>query len=211
MLAFVTPAIMAFTISFTPDINVNHKFVLISVMLLNISVAYLIYRLFMIKHIVTYILAALSVLVMTATGYVDIITLYNMNTKSKSIVIGSNDSTTDWISKNTGKKDIFLTAPQVLNSVLLSGRSIYYGWPYYAWSAGYETEPREYIAKQIYSTTDKAALEKLVKDNNIRYIVIEPENRSSDYIPILNEEFIKYSYQLVYRNDKKDINIYRTY
>ena len=50
---------------------------------------------------------------------------------------------------------------------------MYMGWPYYAWSAGYDTiQTVQSIAKQIYSSTDENAVKNLVKQEKITYILI---------------------------------------
>ena len=53
---------------------------------------------------------------------------------------------------------------------------MYMGWPYYAWSAGYDTYDRAAKAKEIYSSTDAEAIKNLVKQEKITYVLYEAWN-----------------------------------
>ena len=53
-----------------------------------------------------------------------------------------NSEVTVWLKANTDSRDTLLTPYWSMHNEYLSGRQIYYGWPYYAWSAGHDTEGR---------------------------------------------------------------------
>lgn len=210
MLAFITPMVMATTISLTPDINANHKFVIMSVILLNIAAAYFLYVMFSSRKSLLLISAAVLSAVMTVTGIVDFITLCNLNKSNRRVAISINDPITKWVRENTGPNEVFLTDVHVIHPILLAGRKFFYGWPYYAWSAGYDTYGREAVVKQIYGGTDIARIKELVRQNNISYIVIESGNRNAKAYE-LNEELFRKNFKLVYENGQRDIAIFRTY
>ena len=50
---------------------------------------------------------------------------------------------------------------------------LYCGWPYYAWSAGYDTNYRAAQAVTIYTTSDSETLKKTVQQEKITYILFE--------------------------------------
>lgn len=205
ILVFSIPLIVATTLQLTPDIAVNHKYVMVSSMLLSIIAAIFIYLLLKSKD--TIILAIIILITMTSTGIIDFITLYNENRASISVVVQVNDPVTLWVKKNTNPKDILLTDTYCVNPILLAGRSIFFGWPYFAWSAGYDTESRQKIVKQIYGGTDPYIVKKLVNENHINYIVIDDGNRQSKTYK-LNEELIKDTFTKVY--DDRGVTIYKT-
>ena len=55
----------------------------------------------------------------------------------------------------------------------MSGVMLYCGWPYYAWSAGYDTNYRAAQAVTIYTTSDSETLKKHCKTGEITYILFE--------------------------------------
>jgi uncharacterized membrane protein len=115
-----------------------------------------------------------------------------------------------WVKENTGPNEIFLTDLYCIHPILLAGRKIFYGWPYFTWSAGYDTYARDPILREIYGGTSIQRVKELVKNNNISYIVIEDGNRNSqDYR--LNEQLIVTNFKKVYENFERRIAIYRTY
>ena len=74
---------------------------------------------------------------------------------------------------------------------------LYEGWPYFPWSAGYDTDFRTAQVKGMYEARTPEELRSLVEENNIRFIIVDQENRSSgDYI--VNEENIKNTFECVY-------------
>lgn len=196
MFAFFVPFIFAFLVSLTVDITVNHKYIILSVMLLNIFVAIFLVNLFRNRNIFVRFVCVLCVLFMTATGFYDFTTLMRRNSSQDAVVYHEADPVTDWIKKNATAKDIFLTAAYSLSPVVLGGAMLFEGWPYYAWTAGYDTTFRDEQVKEMYEADNPETLDALVKSNNIRYIVVDRENRvSPNYF--LNEQNIANTYQAV--------------
>ncbi len=207
-LSFSAPLIMATLVQLTADINANHKFVIISVILLNIIISYFLYRLSHAKNTTMSVIAAIITVALIITGVFDLITLYNVN---KSHVTYQQDSPiTQWVLKNTEPDNIFLTDVHVLHPILLAGRKLFLGWTYYAWSAGYNTNTRKDIVNNIYGAVSAERLKGLVNENGIDYIVIERSNKESTEYK-LNEALITQCYELAYSNGSLDIAIYKTH
>jgi hypothetical protein len=83
---------------------------------------------------------------------------------------------------------------------------LYLGHPYYAWSCGYDTYYRNEMVCRMYSAETPGELKGLVKQNNIRFIVVGKENReSTDYA--LKEENIRATYESVYEEGEGEWNI----
>jgi hypothetical protein len=209
VIPFVIPLIFATTVQLTPDLAVNHKYVMISVILLNIIAAGIIYRLFKTQFIFTKIIAILLVFALTFTGFIDFFTVVNRNRAERTIRIRADDPVLTWVAQNTDPHALFLTGRYCIHPILLAGRKIFYGWPYFPWSAGYDTNGREPIVRQIYSCQDETTLRELVRGNRINYVVIDDDNRrAEDYR--LNEILINKTFRLVYENIGSNISIYTT-
>jgi hypothetical protein len=204
--ALFSPLIMASTMALTTDINANHKFVMIGVMLANIFVAAFLYRLFVAKSADLKTLASVLLALLIVTGLVDFLTLFNMN--KNRVTMELHNPLTQWTLNNTASHDVILTSTSVINPIQLAGRKIYYGWPYYAWSAGYDTDRRGEKFKQMYGATDAESLRKLVKQEGIAYILIDQDVRQNkDYT--LNEALFRDTFPLAFENTEANQVVYR--
>jgi hypothetical protein len=214
ILACLAPMILALCVSLTPDITVNHKYVIIATALLNIFVAdaFCLLCAFMrdskrsfgkelqelfnkkrqdkktsrqkISRIlqlpakgITFVFSILVVLFISfslfATGVPELTAYVNKNIATVKVDLGS--PITAWIEENTDPGDIFLTAPYHMNAFFFSGRKVFFGWPYYSWSAGYDTASREEIVYRMFIgyDGDLDLFMKKVKSYGIRYVIID--------------------------------------
>ncbi|SMC26512.1 Q-cell neuroblast polarisation [Andreprevotia lacus DSM 23236] len=205
-LALVSPYVFATFVSLTTDINANHKFIMIGVMLANVYIAALLARFLRSGDGALKALALIFVALLTITGLVDLKTLYNMN--KGNVLVPMNDPVVDWIRQNTKPKDVFLTDMSVLHAAQFAGRPIYNGWPYYAWSAGYDTDTRGRWQKQMYSTTSADELRLIARGEHIDYIIVDDANRNSREYPT-NELLIGQTFPLVFSSPKDNTRIYK--
>ncbi|WP_148714263.1 hypothetical protein [Chitinolyticbacter meiyuanensis] len=198
-LAFFVPIVFALTVSLTTDINANHKFIMIATLLANIVVAVLVVGLWRSGLVTQRILAVVFTLFMTITGFVDLRTLYNMN--QGSVQFRMDDPVTLWVRQHSKPGDVFLTDWATLHPVQFAGRPIYYGWPYYAWSAGYDTDTRVQIMKRIYGTPNPYEMRGLAQQAGIRYIVIDDAVRNNREYTV-NEMLMARVFPLVFAHEK---------
>ena len=197
ILAFSAPLIFAFTISLTVDVTVNHKYIMMSCILLGIFAAGVVSKLWERKDFWSGVVAILLVGMLTATGIYDFTTVLKKNTPNSAIVLDLKNPLTAWVNENSTSQDIFLTSNYTINQVVLGGAMLYEGWPYYPWSAGYDTNYRTAQVKRMYEAATPSELKKLAEKENIRFIIVDSENReSTDYA--LNEENIRETYECVY-------------
>lgn len=207
--AFLIPTIFAFSVSMTGDITVNHKYIMISMAFEGIMWAYAITRLMRWKDFRP--LAAVLIFLLTVTGVFDMITIFRANGKEKEIVVDMDSNLTEWLQENVKPGEIILTPPYSMNEVTLSGRMLYCGWPYYAWSAGYDTDSRTKAAQQIYGgyaekdnmNRSESKIKTLVSSENITYILTD-ENAIYDGI-VYNSSAVGKMYPLVYEENGIDI------
>ncbi len=197
LFAFSAPFIIAFTLSLTIDVTVNHKYVMLSVMLLNIFVAIFITKLYENRAIFVKTLCALLIVLMTATGVYDFYTILLKNAPKNDFIFNMDDDITEWVIENSDARDIFLTSNYALNPLVLGGAQMYLGWQYFGWSAGYDTDGRLREVIKMYSADSPWKLDALIKKHDIRYIVVDRDNRTStDYK--VNEENIAATYEKVF-------------
>lgn len=204
--AFLGPVILAFTTSLTIDITVNHKYVMIGVMLLCIPAAYLLRKLYVMKGLYVKLLSLLLVFALTISGFVDLRVVMKRNDPKDGNVmeLDENSDICQFVMKNASSKDIFLTDWYSLNNFVLGGAMLYYGWPYYAWSAGYDTYLRERYVHSMYEAATPEMLDQLATACGIRFIVVDTAVRTSEEYTV-NEDNILRTYGLVYNDGSTHI------
>lgn len=206
-LSVLFPAIIAFIVSLTPDVNVNHKYIMISYAFLTIFWAGAVCRLFH-KCLPGKILSVLLALSLTVTGIYDFVVILKDNDSGHRVTVNLKSSLTTWLSENLEKDDFILTPEYSMNEVTMSGGMLYLGWPYYAWSAGYDTYYRAEQAVEIYTTLDAQVLKETVEKEHITHILFEDGMKFEE--KECREDVIADTYPLVYQSDDGRIRIYGT-
>jgi hypothetical protein len=105
-----------------------------------------------------------------------------------------------WLQANTSPKDVLLTDRFILHTIQLNGRRIFYGWPYFAWSMGYDTHTRDVLYEQMFTQKNPAELVRLLEENAIRYIAIDNGLRSGFLRGRLNEPIYKRYFETVFED-----------
>lgn len=207
LFSFLFPIFFAFCFSLTPDINVNHKYIMISYCFLTMFWAGALMFLWK-KGFFRKIVAVVLFICLTVTGGYDFVVILKDNDENHRISVAVDSELERWISQTLGKGDLMLTPEYSINEVTMSGEMLYCGWPYYAWSAGYDTYTRAQKAKLIYTTDSKEQLQKLVEEEKITYILFE-EGMEFEQASC-REDIIKDTYPLVYKSEDGRIRIYET-
>ncbi|MBP5492527.1 MAG: hypothetical protein J6Y08_06765 [Clostridiales bacterium] len=173
LIPFSFPLIFAFYCQVSLEVLANHKFIQVSFILFDIFIAGFLANLlalpigikerveasgektqsgsivlpkkaFIPTQIGSAIVCLFLLFGLTATGISEWCIYYNLNThKSGYVELHTDSLVADWVVKNTNEDDIFLTPMWSTDDFFLSGRRVYYGWPYFAWSAGHDTETRQ--------------------------------------------------------------------
>ncbi|MCR5427363.1 MAG: hypothetical protein K6F16_00045 [Lachnospiraceae bacterium] len=207
--------VFAFTVSMTPDIAVNHKYIMFAVMFFDIFAADALVNMFTHEKYAMRAIAGIILLCMISTGIYDTYIISKRNNAKNSMVNNLDAPLTVWMEENCKKDDIVLTPNYYLSnssngsSILLSGAMLYNAWQYFAWSCGYDTSERDMIAAEIYSCRDISRLKDLIGQAGIDYIVIERANRECpDYE--LNEAIFENNFTAAYTegSDIDKITVY---
>ena len=204
LVSFLLPVVFAFTMSLTPDVTVNQKYIMISCAFLTIFWGFALARLW--ARGLTRWIAVILAIALTATGAYEFVLIVRNNGDHHRISTELDSQTMSWLAKNTTEKDLLLTPRYSLSEVTLSGCMMYLGWPYYAWSAGYDTDYRGRLAVEMYTTEDDRVLRENVEHEGIDYIIYEI---GMDFDGIsAREDTIARCYQNVYSSDDGRIRIY---
>ena len=201
------PLVFAFCFSLTPDITVNHKYIMISYAFLAMFWAGAVCLLFR-KKWQGRILAAVFTVCLTITGIYDFVIIVRDNGPGHRVTVNTNSSLTDWLEQNLDSRDLILTPEYSISEVTMAGVMMYLGWPYYAWSAGYDTYDRAEKAKEIYTSQEPERVKSLVRQEGITYILFEEGMTFEGETCI--ETTIKSVYRLVYQSEDRRIRIYET-
>lgn len=200
--------ILAFSTQLTTDIINNHKFLYIWVLLLNLFVAYTIWRVGKIRWVGKP--AAIALLFAVTLG--GAIEWFRVHNDTIVDVPFEQNRLSDWLQANTSPKDLFLTDRFVIHPIMLNGRRIFYGWPYFAWSMGYSVGARDTLYGKLFTEKDPATLVRLLNENGIRYVAIDNGLRSGYLKGKLNEPIFKRCFEMVFE-DKENrfgaLTIYR--
>jgi len=218
-IAFLVPAVFTFTLSLTPDITVNHKYLMISLALLNIFAAYAVVRIAesfaerksKILRTAGAATAVALVLVLTISGILDIVPYrHQSGPDSRAVYSDTASETVGWIKENTEKGSVFLSHWHVQSPILMAGRFEYLGWPYYGWSAGYDTDGRADEVIGIFSSRDEDELRARALASGASYIFVDWDLIDNHEFGF-NEDIVAAAFPLVFRSDAEGVRIYEVW
>ena len=205
LISCLFPLIFAFCVSLTPDVTVNHKYIMISYAFLAIFWAEAVTSL-MRKKIPVKILAVVLCISLTITGVYDMWIIFRNNGPGHRVSVNLDSELTEWLAENLDHKYLILTPEYSISEVTMSGVMMYLGWPYYAWSAGYDTYGRAEKAREIYTSQDKETVRRLVQQEKITYILFEEGMTFEGEYGV--EDTIKAMYPRIYQSEDRRIRIY---
>lgn len=205
---------LTFCFRFSEEVLANHKFLNVWLVIANVYVGYALVKLWGLKAgsttIPSRIAAVVLTILITIGGAIDLVPVWNsyfIHMKYK------DDDLIEWAKANTEPSAIFLSHRYINHQILLAGRKLFFGDPYYAWGAGYDTTKRETLVRNLFEMRDPAEFYRLLKENNIGYIAVDDMVRSSKvFIQNPNEDMIAKYFPQVFNDDKKqyaNIKIYK--
>ncbi len=209
MIAVTTLAVVPLCFQFSDEVLANHKFFNMWLVLINIPVAFGLLKVWNLipgrAAIIGRIAAIILVILIITGGVIDFFPIKN----SFWVVYRyENDPLVEWIDKNTDPNSIFLSHRFINHPILLSGRRLFYGHPYYAYTAGYPTYQRDVIYKKMFESMDVGEVFRLLKENKIDYVAIDNAVRKGDVIKKCNEKLYEAYFPLVFTDtDNKYDNL----
>lgn len=203
LVAFFLLFIIGNTIQFSPEVAGNHKFFNAFVIVGNMFVAFAIVKLWKF-HITTKIVTPVLIFFLILSGIIDFFPIKN----DRFMTIDDYPKNPDisWIINHTPKDAVFLNSSYLYHPASLAGRKIFYGWPYFAWSLGYDTNMRFTLMKQIFNTDNFKAICLKLKQNKISYINTSDPSGIEDIK--INYLFFEKNFIMVYKNPTNNLTIY---
>src|SRR5207248_3137759 len=113
------------------------------------------------------IAAVILTLLIVTGGVIDMMPIKNNNESNYIKMHYYNDKLIEWVETNTDPRSIFLSHRYINHQILLAGRRLFYGDPYYAWGTDYDTEEREKIVQKMFESKDPQEVYGLLKENHI--------------------------------------------
>ena len=188
-LAFLSLIAIAFCFQFTIEVLANQKFIHIWVIIANLFVAFALWRLWHLSLAGTTLPGKFAVILTTLLiipgGIIDFFPIHNTGWSE---VTYRDDPLIDWLNKNTTPREILLTDRFVNHPILMAGRRVFYGWPYYAWSAGYDAGKRDRVYTELFENRDPWKVYRLLKENGINYVGFDGAVRHAEFIKHPNEQ-----------------------
>ena len=190
---------VAFCFQFTIEVLANQKFIHTWVVVANLFVAFGLWRLWRLSLAGTTVpgkfVATVLFLLVIPGGVIDFFPIHNTGWSE---VTYRNDPLIDWLKKNTTPRDIFLTDRFVNHPILMAGRRVFYGWPYYSWGAGYDAAKRDRVYTELFDSKDPWKVYHLLKENGISYVAYDNAIRQAQFIRRPNQELYATYFPKVY-------------
>jgi len=210
-LAALSLLAVAFSFQFTIEVFANQKFLHIWVIIANLFVAFALWRLWRFSLGGTTLpgkfVAAVLFFLVIAGGIIDFFPIHNTGWSE---VTYKNDPLIDWLKKNTKPRDIFLSDRFVNHPIVMAGRRVFYGWPYYGWSAGYNAANRDRVYTELFDSKDPWKVYHLLKENGISYVAYDNAIRQAQFIKRPNQELYATYFPKVYEaNQYNGLVIYK--
>ena len=199
--------LIAFSFQFTIEVLANQKFFHIWIIIANLFVAFALWRLWHLSFAGTRLpgkLAAILLVIPIIPG--GLIEFFPIHNTYWSEVPYKNDPLIEWLMKETKPRDIFLTDRFVNHPILMAGRRVFYGWPYYSWGAGYDSSKRDRTYQELFQTKDPKKVFRLLKDNNISYVVFDNAVRQNEFVKHPNEQVYSTYFPKVFEDKQHKYN-----
>ncbi|MBK8466942.1 MAG: SMP-30/gluconolactonase/LRE family protein [Chloracidobacterium sp.] len=201
-LAISSLIILTFCFQFSLEALTNHKFLNVWVVVANLYVGAGLWWLWNLRILKTTILskiaAAILTVLVTLSGALD---LYPFHTTDWGEVVYGKDPLVNWVAENTPPNSVFLSARYTSHGILNAGRKLFYGHPYYAWGAGYDTAKRDKVYVRMLESTNPQEVFDLLKENGINYVAIDNNLRkNNESIKKINEAIFEAYFDVVFED-----------
>ena len=188
---------------FSPEMGSNHKFFNMFVIGANMFTAYALWKLWKV-NLAAKLLVPLLLIPLTLSGIIDLFPIFNDGYLVAPDI--PNNPTAQFIVKNTPPDSVFLNAEFINDPASLAGRKIFMGWPYFAWSAGYNTDIRLKEHQSLWNASNIHTFCDLANKHAISYA--EFSLTRTDSLFTINTSFFHDNFPLIYNNDKDGTKIY---
>ncbi|MEO5919496.1 MAG: NHL repeat-containing protein, partial [Candidatus Limnocylindrales bacterium] len=211
-LAFVALVGLAFLVQFSVETLANHKFIHTWLIVANLFVAFGLVWLWESRPsawLPTRLIALGLAGVIVAGGLIDLVPIKNERMYQAGL---DGDPLYEWVRTETKPQDVFLSDLYVVHGILLAGRKVYLGWPYYSWSAGYAVEGRQQWYRDVFALRSAKELVTRLQAAKIAYVAFDDGLRDRGFAARLNEELYRDHFDVVFSDPENrygHLTIYR--
>lgn len=212
LLAFTSLVAVAFLLQLSVEVLANHKFLNAWLVVLNVSAAYGVVRLWRARPVVRVparMVAASLLAVIVVGGVIDLVPVHNHPRLGVAL---DGDPLYEWVRDETAPDAVFLTDIHVVHPILLAGRRLHFGWTYYAWSAGYGVHEREAWYRDAFAERGARELATRLSAAGIDYVAFDDSLRERGFAPRLNEEVFRAHFEPAFTAEEGahgDLVVYR--
>ena len=203
ILPFIALFVIGNLFRFTPDIAANHKFFNLFLIGINFFAAFALTSLWK-KGGLGKVLVGTSFFFVVLSGVIDLFPI--LNDSYIQIPDYKKNPTAQFILKNTPADSTFLNYSFLYDPASLAGRKIYLGWPYFSWSAGYDTDSRFQVMRTILEAEDKQAACDLFLAQGIDYAEIQKQNSIEGVAT--NYQLFSEKFDKIYYDPNENLSIY---
>jgi hypothetical protein len=201
-IAFFALFIIGNLFKFSPEIAANHKFFNLFLIVGVMYSSYFIVHLWNKKDYLKPF-AIMLVFFLVLSGIIDFFPIFNDAKISLADYPVNKDIS--WIIKNTKPSSVFLNTDYLYDNASLAGRKIFLGWPYFAWSQGYDTLSRDNLRKSLFVTNNLKFFCDNILKYKINYAEINPNSNNVD----VNMNFFNVYFLKVYESSQSNYYIYK--
>lgn len=185
---------------FSPEIAANHKFFNYFMIVGSMFSSYFLYYIWN-KKIIFRPIIPLIIFLLIFSGILDLFPILNDNKIALADYPINKD--VSWIIKNIKPDSVFLNTQYLYDNASVAGRKIFLGWPYFAWSQGYDTLTRDNLRKSLLNSSNLNYFCVNAKKNNLSFAELAPTQDA-----LVNKSFFGKNFTLVYENKITNIFIY---
>lgn len=206
LIATLLPLVFAFLCTMTPKkVVINHKFILVSCMLLAPYFAKIILDFYRKKNLAFKSLAIAIFVCMTCTGVFEFNSLLLLN--SNTIDVDMDSRTTQFLQENLTAEDLVMVGRPWMNDVTESGIMLYMSGTTSADDAGYDLDRRNQLQHLVFEGDNPDLLRDYVEEAGVSYIIVD--NSTYEAFDVVREDIIASVYELVFNNPDTGANIYK--
>ena len=201
LFSFFSLFIIGNLIQFSPEIAANHKFFNYFIIVGGMFTSFFIIKMWR-KNIYLKTFSVVLIIFLSLSGIIDFFPIYN----DKTIPLADYPINTNvsWIMKNTSPNANFLNTNYLYDDASIAGRKIFLGWPYFAWSQGYDTLSRDNLRKSLLTTGDLTFFCGNISKYKLDYAEIYTDSKDSS----VNVEFFDNNFKKAYENRQAHYDIY---
>jgi len=202
-------------LKFSVEVGANHKFFNFVMILGHMISAYTLVQLFrsiksLSRHwiigLLDYLVIGLLIVFLTLSGVIDFFVVANDTIGSLQDIPKAPVAT--WIAHNTPVESRMLNSSLFYHPAGIAGREIFMGWPYFSWSAGYDSYARKKDMKIMFESDDFQAVCDLLKHYHLDYVTYETREPFSEIA--FHEDVFQAHFQKIYHHAESGITIYKT-